>query len=295
MIINLRYHIVSLVAVFLALAIGILIGSAVLGDGTIAKSQEQVADRLEKHLNELRHENDSIRQQLALLQGENAVQHRFNKEALPFLVSGRLQDVSIAVVETSPFATGQDLRPVLETAGAKVESVTSVISGFTVDERKPELLAVAGWPDMDDDRLVRKLVAATAEAIIKGRSPLIDYLEQDDMLTVVGEYGKPVDYVVVVGGSHDNDRTMLRNLDLPLIDAFAAYKIPVCGVEESTVATSYIKDYQRRCVTTVDNIETVSGQFALVTALAGQPGHYGVKETAERLVPEFEAEGESSR
>ncbi|MDI6906058.1 MAG: copper transporter, partial [Thermoanaerobacterales bacterium] len=89
MIINLRYHIVSLVAVFLALGIGILIGSAVLGNDTIAKSQQQVADRLEKHLNELRHENEVVRQQLAALQAENAVQRQFSKDALPFLVAGR--------------------------------------------------------------------------------------------------------------------------------------------------------------------------------------------------------------
>jgi hypothetical protein len=35
----------------------------------------------------------------------------------------------------------------------------------------------------------------------------------------------------------------------------------------------------------VDNIDTVPGQFALVQILAGQEGHFGVKETAQRLVP----------
>ncbi|MDI6711344.1 MAG: copper transporter [Bacillota bacterium] len=295
MIINLRYHIVSLVAVFLALGIGILIGSAVLGNDTIAQSQQQVADRLEKHLNELRHENEVVRQQLAALQAENAVQRQFSKDALPFLVAGRLAGVNVALVETSPFATGQDLRPVLEMAGARVVSVTSIINGFAVEERKPELLAAAGWPDMGEKQLIRRLAEATGQAIMKGRTPLIDYLEQEDMLTITGEYGKPVNYVIVVGGGHDGDRTLLTQLDIPLLDVFAKNKISVCGVEETSVPFSYMKDYQRRCTATVDNIDTVAGQFALVAAIAGQPGNYGVKETAESLLPGFATEEDASR
>jgi len=50
MIIDLRYHIVSLVAVFLALGIGILVGSTVLGGDTLVKQQEELAGRLEQHL-----------------------------------------------------------------------------------------------------------------------------------------------------------------------------------------------------------------------------------------------------
>jgi len=289
MIINLRYHIVSLVAVFLALAIGILIGSALLGHDAIAQSQQQVADRLEKHLNELRHENEVTRQQLAALQADNAVQRQFSKDVLPFLIQGRLEGVRVAVVETSPFATGQDLRPILEMAGAEVVSVTSVINGFTIEEGKPGILAAAGWPDMKDEQLIRRLAEATGEAVVKGRTPLIDYLEQEDFLAITGEYGKPLDYVIVVGGGHDNDRTLLTHVDIPLMDSFVRQKIPVCGVEESFVPVSYMKEYQRRCTATVDNIDTVPGQFALVAAIAGRPGDYGVKETADRLIPGYES------
>ncbi|MDI6907959.1 MAG: copper transporter, partial [Thermoanaerobacterales bacterium] len=83
--------------------------------------------------------------------------------------------------------------------------------------------------------------------------------------------------------------------DIPLLDIFAKNKISVCGVEETSVPFSYMKDYQRRCTATVDNIDTVAGQFALVAAIAGQPGNYGVKETAESLLPGFATEEDASR
>ena len=48
MIIDFRYHIASLVAVFLALGVGILIGGAILGNTTLQRELGQIEENLDR-------------------------------------------------------------------------------------------------------------------------------------------------------------------------------------------------------------------------------------------------------
>lgn len=52
-----------------------------------------------------------------------------------------------------------------------------------------------------------------------------------------------------------------------------------------------MKEYQHNHISTVDNIDTVPGQMAMVLALNGQSGHYGIKSTAQKLLPDLSGQG----
>lgn len=285
MIINFRYHIASLVAVFLALGIGMLIGSTMLSDNGLNERQDQIAERLEQHLNELRRENEEVRVELAALENEATLQHQVSKDLLAYLATGRLEGLRVAVIETATYQPEHDLRPLLELAGAEIGSVTTVNNSLEPAGHKEALLTLAEWEDMPDRELVRRLALRTAEAVLAGRTPLTDYMVDEGLLTVSGEYGVPVDVLVFVGGSHENDDQTVSDIDVPMLDYFTSRDLTTVGVEESTVAGSYMKEYQRKCRATVDNADTVAGQFSLVMALTGCDGHYGIKETAQKLIP----------
>ena len=61
---------------------------------------------------------------------------------------------------------------------------------------------------------------------------------------------------------------------------------PVVGVERSDTDPSSIGFFDSaETSATVDSIDYVSGQVALAYALAGAAGNYGVKATADRLLP----------
>lgn len=285
MIINFRYHIASLVAVFLALGIGMLIGSTMLGDNGLNERQDGIAERLEQHLNDLRHENEEVRVQMAALETEAGMQHQVSKEFLNYLAAGQLTGLRVAVVETGTYQHEQDLRPLFEMAGAEVVSITTVNNSLAPAGHKNQILALAGWEDMPDRELTRRLAALTAEAVLTGSTALTEYLVNADMLTVSGEYGVPVDALVLAGGSHEDDTRTVADVDVPMLDCFTARGLVTVGVEESVAVGSYMKEYQRKCRATVDNVDTVAGQFSLVMALAGYDGHYGVKETAQKLIP----------
>jgi len=65
--INFRYHVVSLIAVFLALAVGVVMGYGVLGQPTVDTLQRRV-DTVEQRSNEIRGENDVLRAEQARLE-----------------------------------------------------------------------------------------------------------------------------------------------------------------------------------------------------------------------------------
>jgi len=114
-VISLRYHIVSLVAVFLALALGIVVGSTVLQEGTVSvlrATSERVRSESERNSRE----NVALKQEQARLQS-------FGAAVLPELVQGRLKGRSVVLVDTDKVDSGMRdaVRKVLEDAGAQVD------------------------------------------------------------------------------------------------------------------------------------------------------------------------------
>lgn len=70
--INFRYHVVSLTAVFLALAIGLVVGTAALNG--------PVADSLKETVNGLRKDNQQMRQTVNSLQKQLDMEEEFAAE-----------------------------------------------------------------------------------------------------------------------------------------------------------------------------------------------------------------------
>jgi hypothetical protein len=66
--------------------------------------------------------------------------------------------------------------------------------------------------------------------------------------------------------------------------------VPLVGVETSNTTESAVVDYTREGASSVDDVDTTIGRLALALLLAGgQPGHYGVKDSAtDGVVPPIE-------
>ncbi len=88
--IDFRYHVVSLVSVFLALAVGVVLGAGPL--------RGQIANSLNASVEQLRDEKNQLRSDLT--GAENAIANRdtFTDEVLPDLVAGRLAGRTVALV-----------------------------------------------------------------------------------------------------------------------------------------------------------------------------------------------------
>jgi hypothetical protein len=61
--------------------------------------------------------------------------------------------------------------------------------------------------------------------------------------------------------------------------------VPVVGVEQLDTEPSQVSWYRNRGLASVDSVDLISGQAALVFALAGADGAFGLKPSAEALLP----------
>lgn len=285
MIIDIKYHIASLAAVFLALGLGILIGTTMIGNDTIIENQKQLTDRMEAQLESLRMNNEAIQTRAEMLEIENSMQKEFERNVMPTLIAGRLAGKNIAIIETNNYGFPDSILEAIKMAGGNVSSVTTVLNGLQL-ENQEQLRQEMGWAETGENQLVTVMAREIARTVLTGgNQTLLNHLEENQVLNTSGDYGVPLDAVIIFGGSLDEKLTRTDILDVPVIEYFHAQKIPVFGVEETGVAYSYMKEYQKMRISTVDNVDTAAGQLSLVLSMEGKPGHYGVKNTAQKLMP----------
>jgi hypothetical protein len=113
--INLRYHIVSLVAVFLALGMGIVMGSTVIDRVTV--------DALNNKLDDVRNSTNAIRDDNGRLKDQIRQDQVFAETTRDELLRGHLKGVPVMVVAVAGVDRKpvDDLRAALVTAQATVE------------------------------------------------------------------------------------------------------------------------------------------------------------------------------
>jgi hypothetical protein len=317
-VISLRYHIVSLVAVFLALALGIVVGSTVLQEGTVSVLRA-TSERVRQESDRNSRENVSLRQEISRLQS-------FGVSVLPELVQGRLRGQSVVLVDTDKADSGMrnSVRKVLEDAGAEVDGQITFADarlalGADADRTAMDrLLAVdAGAPDVLRGELVKRLAdrlvtpSAMPQQDNQRASDVLTGLQDADFLADL-KLSKPLaagtdpfprqgSSFVLLGPSAANSATAVaaNAFLVPLADQVSARKTgAVAGVEAAAVPkdSSWVlalrdnREVSRR-VSGIDAADTVYGQLALVQALQSSllrqdAGQYGIKDGASGLLPE---------
>lgn len=278
-----RYHIVSLVAVFLALGIGILVGTMVVERGVLTEQERALIEKLEEDFGKLRAENQK-------LTGETQADQRFQQAVLPYLVAGHLNQKKVAVVVTTALDNSVEKRlgETIQQAGGKLVSTTTLRGelGLNGKENMDKIAQAIGASGSPTKELKGKLLTEIARAVATAQNPkLVTELGNLGVLKAEGSYDAAVDAVVVVGGVPDGATTAAEATDVPLLKALLSHNIAVVGCEISTSKGSYMRDYQRAGVPTVDNIDSLIGQIAVVYVLEGQAGNYGVKATAQQILP----------
>ncbi|HZK18476.1 MAG TPA: copper transporter [Clostridia bacterium] len=286
MIIDLKYHIATLVAVFLALGLGIFIGNTLLGSDAVLEQQQQIADSLERQLEEIRTENKIIEDRANRLELEYGAQKSFAKEVFPLLVNERIMGKNLAIIETNPYGFPEGLAETLKVAGAKVTSSTTVLNGLELGENKEQILSELGIKDIKSSEIEKYIAGQIAQGIHMGDNmAVLNYLAQNNLIEIQGDYGIALDGVIIIGGCNVEEENKSKIIDVPVIDYFKNNMITVYGVEESNLSYSYMGAYQNKRISTVDNIDTIPGQLALVLLIEGKTGHYGIKPTAQQLIP----------
>ncbi len=306
-----RYHLVSIMAIFLALGLGVVVGTTVINPGLVKNLNNQT-DGLKQDVRDLLQEKQDLESQLDATS-------TFGDQAMPYLVGDALLG-QLVVVVTEEGVDAQaiaETRRALELSGAEILTTLTVrptMSGETPAAQR-ELAALLGLSSTTSSELLapeaaRSLaqrLATDPGSDLSGRpDPLGELLSQgfltssapdisDSTLKDIGGRGQMV--VVVGGGTVDQLSPPSALFMQPFVTELVSAGV-VSGAAESLASDdgfvadlrSSVDDSSLAPLVTVDNVDLPIGASAMVLGLegaltVGSGGDYGVKDGATRLLP----------
>ncbi|MEV6971345.1 copper transporter [Hamadaea sp. NPDC051192] len=308
--INFRYHVVSLTAVFLALAIGLVVGTAALNG--------PAADALNETVNSLRKSNSQLRDQLDGLAVEQNRKDDYVAESAPYLLTGKLTSRRIVIVvmpSGREFVDGVTKQ--LGVAGAKVTGTVALNDKFTDPSNDSELMELAenalppsvpatALPSSSD---AQELASTLLSAVLMDRTPAVTTADMNSVLTafnkagylsVDGKVSGPAEAAVIISGMPYTDTSASdknSNVQTTVVQFDKAGPVVVAGVlggDGNVISAVRADPALVKSVSTVDDANTAQGQ--VVSALAtweqlvvGKTGQYGVGSGATTLMPKMPA------
>ncbi|PPK90863.1 copper transport outer membrane protein MctB [Kineococcus xinjiangensis] len=316
--IDFRYHLVSLVSVFMALAVGIVLGAGPLKEGIDVGITDQIR--------QLTAEKADLREQLDAADRAIAAREEWTELVAPEVVAGELAGESVVLVllpGAEPAAADQ-IAETVTTAGAEVTGRVTIQDTWTAPDAEDVREAVAAelraqtgqTPPAGEDGSVGAVLAATlAQAVVTedgdddaSATPAtavgISALMGAGLLS--GEVSGPATLAVLVAGPADpgpaaeetaavaESLTALAvRLDVGARGAVVAGPV-TASAEEGLIAAIRADPDASTVVSTVDDADLPMGRTSVALALREQAdggvGHYGIATSAEAVSPPLRQE-----
>lgn len=325
--IDFRYHLVSLVSVFMALAIGVVLGAGPL--------QDSIGDQLSNQVDELVQDKADLQQAVANRDAQIAERDAFIDAVAERLVSSHLgaRDVVVITLPGADSGTVDALTEGIESAGAQVSGQVDLTPRWTDpgqaafrEELVAQLPAVeAGDAATVEARLAAALAGAVVTPEVPGQGPAADDTATDDtatvlealtgagLVSVVGDPSARGTLVLVVAGppedsvGADDDAwaQAASSSYLALLSALDARSAGVVlsgpvGAASGDGVIGQLRgdDTLVGAVSSVDSADSPMGRITTVLALraelAGESGQYGFGEAASAPVPTTDLSAEDA-
>ena len=308
--IDFRYHLVSIVAVFLALAVGIVLGSTELR-GAALSALDRTSNALSQKLDAANNENSALQQEVS---GDQA----FAQAAEPVLLS-HLLDGKRAVVITAPGAPSavvNGITTALGDAGATVSGQVALSAKFAdtsasnlslldqlTQRVAPSGLTLAnGTPQQQAAQVLASALVSTGSSSSGGSSgsggsggssghavgsqaaqTILSSYSAGQFITVSGQPAQGATLAVIVtaatapsGGTSDPANQAIVSLAQEFGSSSQATVVagPSAGSGQGSAISAVRSSGAANNASTVDNADEVSGQIVVVQALAQQSnGH----------------------
>jgi len=319
-VINFRYHLVSLVAVFLALGIGVIMGTAVI-DSAVVDRLENQQEGLERDISSVRDENGRLRDELGALRDAN---EQLAQEGSQRLLDGALTGAPVLVIGVRGVHPEgfDDLTSIIQTADADYQGTLWLTDRFVLDDEdeRRDLAGLLGFSPEANAGSLRSAALTRLAGLLRQGLPAGPPAEGEDptpdLVTNLREAGfvdvegladdatpvlAPGTRVVIVSG--EGAEVPDSDLALPLVRSLVRPRttlspVPVLAVDATRPTTAEGETWLRAirddealsaAVATVDNIDEFAGRLAAVLAVQDlgdeRVGHYGRAEGAQRLLP----------
>ena len=309
--ISFRYHIVSIVSVFLALAVGIALGGGPL--------QGEADDTLVDQVARDRQAKTRLSSRIAELGTADQFTDDFAATVAPGLVGGSLRGrvVTVVVLPTAEQSDVKALQALVGTAGGRVGG-TARVGGALLDAGDKQLVEELGnrlegrasGLDVPSDAAPYERIGALigravgsdkrgGAAVDGAATSILAGLEAAGLMSTVDDLDRRGDLVLFVAGAGQGDRSartgaativtsIVRSVDG--VTGGTVLAGPMASADPGGPVRALREDIgAAKAVSTVDSLGRTAGQVVTIMALAGQAagrtGQFGAVDAADGAMP----------
>lgn len=282
--INFKYFIVSIGAIFLALGVGILIGTSMGSSVDIQEQNAAIVTDIDKQFKQLKEKDDKLTEtnKNLLAKIDNIKDFIADNESL--LSDQKLSGKKLALISFNEKADVDSVKNALTNAGASIELDIQI---------KDEVLNTTNLEKINTElnqKFTKKeeVISYIANAIKNSSdTSSLASLEELGLIKVRANNGTydTVNAILVFNGSTSSGKTKFPSLIKPILDQIKEDKYTVA------IATSGenvgLKEFSKIKVSSIDNIDEAAGRVSLIDLLASSNiiGSFGNSLEGDKLLP----------
>ena len=286
--INMKYYIVTICAIFIALGVGILVGFNLNYDQALSKQQSEVLESFNTEFEALKDKNKTLQSEINDLDGNVDDLKEYIDNNIDILTQDALTDKNTGIILTSDNNDySEDIENLILKANGTVSFNIMIKDNISNEEKLAELSKSLNKTFKSSQDIINYIVESLDNT--KGYDQL--YALEDLGVIKINNINKgnyqAYDSVVLLGNLSGKDAKDKFNEKEKLIlnDLKEKNKYLVC-VNQNNEDNTILKLYSDNNISTIGNINEGIGKVSLITLLKNQNivGDYGDSDLSKKII-----------
>lgn len=286
--INMKYYIVTIGAIFIALGVGILVGFNLNYDQALSKQQSEVLESFNTEFEDLKDKNKNLQAEIESLNGDIEATREYIDKNVDVLTADVLTDKNTGIILTSEnHDYSEEIEKIITNANGEVSFNIVIKDNISDKEKLANLSKNLNKTFKSSQDVIDYIVSSLGST--KGYDQLYA-LEDLGVIKINNiDENKYQDYdsVVLLGELTGKDAKVKFNTKEKLVlDGLKEENKYLVAVSQSDSNSEILKLYSENNISTIDNINEGMGKISLTTLLKNQNivGNYGNSDLAKELI-----------
>ena len=286
--INMKYYIVTIAAIFIALGVGILVGFNLNYDQALSKQQSEVLESFNTEFDDLKDKNKNLQAEIELLNGDIEKITEYVDKNVYVLTKDVLTDKNTGIILTNENNDySESIEKLIANANGTLAFNIVIKDNISEEEKLATLSKDLNKTFKSSQDVINYIVSSLSDP--KGYDQL--YALQDLGVIKINSIDETkyqdYDSVVLLGeltGKDVQEKFEAKEkLILDMLKEQNKYLVAACQSDDSN---EILKLYSENNISTIDNINQGTGEISLVTLLKNQNevGNYGISDLAKELI-----------
>lgn len=285
--INMKYYIVTIGAIFIALGIGMLVGFNLNYDQELSKQQAAIIDDLDAKFEDIKTTNDKLSGKLDKREKEYKKLVNYLNENYAVLIKDQLQGKSVGIISTTEnYDYTQDISKTITDANGTVAFDVALKGNLSNNDKIKELSSALQLQLKAEKDVINYIMDCLKE---ENAMEKLQQLEKVDMIKInyLSDNYLDCTQTVMASGDTNESSNKFANIDKIIIDKLRGEGKYIIATQKSDVKFSDLENYKKNKISTINNSEQGTGKLSLVYALRDsvEKGNFGIGDNVSSIIP----------